>query len=345
MKVSQKLLTVLLSLAMLFSFVGCGSDSAVSDSPTRVANTSADSASQITEKGSETDKQKESTTPSSKVTKVGSGTATPVKPAAVGAYTGAAYAVVNNNQPNFSAAELTASGYEKYSELDSLGRCGAALASCGRDTMPGADETRGSISSIKPSGWVQAKYNGISGGYLWNRCHLIGWQLSSENANRKNLITGTRYMNTEGMLPFENMVADYIKETNNHVAYRVTPIFEGNNLVCSGVQIEAYSVEDNGNGICFNVYCYNVQPGITINYATGRSTGPASDNNSQAKAPAQSEPAAQSPARPDNTETVWIPATGKKYHRKSSCSNMKNPTQVSRSEAINRGYEHCKKCY
>lgn len=345
MKVSQKLLTVLLSLAMLLSFVGCGSDSAVSDSPTGVANTSADSASQITEKGSETDKQYESTTPSSKVTKVGSGTANPVKPAAVGAYTGAAYAVVNNNQPNFSAAELTASGYEKYSELDSLGRCGAALASCGKDTMPGADETRGSISSIKPSGWVQAKYNGISGGYLWNRCHLIGWQLSAENANRKNLITGTRYMNTEGMLPFENMVADYIKETNNHVAYRVTPIFEGNNLVCSGVQIEAYSVEDNGEGICFNVYCYNIQPGITINYATGDSTGPKSDNNSQAKAPAQSESVTQSPAQPANTEMVWIPATGKKYHRKSSCSNMKNPTQVSRSEAITRGYEPCKKCY
>ena len=345
MKVSQKLLAVLLSLAMLFSFVGCGSDSAVSDSPTRVANTSADSASRITDEGSETDKQEESTTPSSKVTKVGSRTANPVKPADIGAYTGTAYAVVNNNQPNFSAAELTASGYEKYSELDSLGRCGAALASCGRDTMPGADETRGSISSIKPSGWVQAKYNGISGGYLWNRCHLIGRQLSAENANRKNLITGTRYMNTEGMLPFENMVADYIKETNNHVAYRVTPIFEGNNLVCSGVQIEAYSVEDEGEGICFNVYCYNVQPGITINYATGDSTGPASDNNSQAKAPAQSEPAAQSPARPDNTETVWIPATGKKYHRKSSCSNMKNPTQVSRSDAISRGYEPCKKCY
>ena len=150
MKVSQKLLTVLLSLAMLLSFVGCGSDSAVSDSPTRVANTSADSASQITEKGSETDKQEESTTPSNKVKKVGSGTATPVKPAAVGAYTGAAYAVVNNNQPNFSAAELTASGYEKYSELDSLGRCGAALASCGKDTMPGLTKPRGVLAALNP---------------------------------------------------------------------------------------------------------------------------------------------------------------------------------------------------
>ena len=124
---------------------------------------------------------------------------------------------------------------EKYSSLDSLGRCGAALASCGKEIMPGANEERGSISSIKPTGWIQKSYSGISGGYLWNRCHLIGWQLSAENANRQNLITGTRYMNINGMLPFENMVADYIKETGNHVAYRITPIFEGNNLVCSGV--------------------------------------------------------------------------------------------------------------
>ena len=212
--------------------------------------------------------------------------------------------------------------------------------------MPGANETRGSISSIKPSGWIQAKYNGISGGYLWNRCHLIGWQLSAENANRKNLITGTRYMNIEGMLPFENMVADYIKETNHHVAYRVTPIFEGNNLVCSGVQIEAYSVEDNGEGICFNVYCYNVQPGITIDYATGNSSGPQSSTTSKPETTKPAESVTQPPAeQPGNTETVWIAATGKKYHRKSSCSNMKNPSQISKSDAISRGYEPCKKCY
>lgn len=358
MKVSQKLLAVLLSLAMLFSLAGCGLDSIVSDSPTSISDTSTDSENSIiddssetasltetVDEGSESNKQEETTSPNSKPSSVGSGTATPVKPASVGAYAGTAYAVINNNQPNFSATELTTTGYEKYSDLDSLGRCGVALASCGRDTMPGANETRGSISSIKPSGWIQAKYNGISGGYLWNRCHLIGWQLSAENANRKNLITGTRYMNIEGMLPFENMVADYIKETNHHVAYRVTPIFEGNNLVCSGVQIEAYSVEDNGEGICFNVYCYNVQPGITIDYATGNSSGPASDNTSQTKAPAQTESTTQPPAQTGNTETVWVSATGKKYHRKSSCSNMKNPSQISKSDVISRGYEPCKKCY
>ena len=190
----------------------------------------------------------------------------------VEAYTGTAYTVINDNMPSFAAAELKTTAYESYSDLDHLGRCGVAIASCGKEIMPKDGEERGSISSVKPSGWVQAKYEGVSGGYLYNRCHLIGWQLSAENANKRNLLTGTRYMNTEGMLVFENMVADYIKETGNHVAYRITPIYEGNNLVASGVQMEAYSIEDKGEGICFNVYCYNVQPGITIDYATGKSS-------------------------------------------------------------------------
>ncbi len=202
---------------------------------------------------------------------VGNGEVISINPESLPDYSGIPYTVVNNNVPNFISAELSIVGYEKYGPLDELGRCSVAIASCGREIMPYENEERGSIQSIKPTGWVQASYEGISGGYLWNRCHLIGWQLSSENANRQNLITGTRYMNVEGMLTFENMVADYIKETNNHVAYRVTPIFVGNNLVCSGVQIEAYSIEDHGEGICLNVYCYNVQPGIIINYATGES--------------------------------------------------------------------------
>lgn len=162
---------------------------------------------------------------------VGSGKAAKINLSEIPEYSGTAYTVINNNIPNFSASELTTKGYEKYSSLDSKGRCGVAIASCGIEIMPADDEERGSISSIKPTGWIQAKYSGISGGYLWNRCHLIGWQLSAENANRSNLITGTRYMNINGMLTFENMVADYIKETNNHVAYRVTPIFEDDNLV------------------------------------------------------------------------------------------------------------------
>ena len=181
------------------------------------------------------------------------------------------YVVISNNKPDFDEGDLKANSFEKYSELDSLGRCGVAYACLSIDTMPSADDERESISSIEPSGWINKKYDNVDGGYLYNRCHLIGYQLSNENANEKNLITGTRYMNTEGMLPFENDVAEYIKETNNHVLYRVTPIYDGNNLVARGVQIEAKSIEDNGKGICFNVYCYNVQPGITIDYKTGES--------------------------------------------------------------------------
>ena len=271
---------------------------------------------------------------------VGNGVATPVKPSSLPAYSGAPYVVVNNNVPSFSSAELTTVGYESYSNLDGSGRCGVALASCGKEIMPADGEERGSISSIKPTGWVQASYSGISGGYLWNRCHLIGWQLSAENANKKNLITGTRYMNVDGMLPFENMVADYIRETNNHVAYRVTPIFEGNNLVCSGVQIEAYSIEDKGEGIQFNVYCYNVQPGITIDYATGNSSSTTQNNAETTKETTSVETSAN-----QNNETmVWIPKSGSKYHSISSCSNMKNPSQVTKSTAISKGYSACSKC-
>lgn len=187
-------------------------------------------------------------------------------------YAGESYVILNDNQPSFEDSDLDATSFEKYSELDYLGRCGVAYACLSIDTMPSANEKRESISSIEPSGWINKKYDNVDGGYLYNRCHLIGYQLSAENANEKNLITGTRYMNTEGMLPFENQVADYIKETNNHVLYRVTPIYENENLVASGVQIEAKSVEDNGKGICFNVYCYNVQSGITIDYKTGESS-------------------------------------------------------------------------
>ncbi len=188
-------------------------------------------------------------------------------------YTTSPYAVVNNNVPYFTDAEIAGafSSYETYAELDRKGRCGACIASIGRDLMP--TETRGEIGSVKPSGWIQAKYNGlVDGNYLYNRCHLIGYQLSGENANVRNLITGTRYLNVDGMLPFENMVADYVKETGNHVLYRVTPIFDGDNLLASGVLMEAASIEDGGEGILFCVFCYNVQPGVAINYADGSSS-------------------------------------------------------------------------
>lgn len=189
--------------------------------------------------------------------------------ATIAAYSGEPYAAIHHNQPDFSKEDLTEVSFEEYSELDELGRCGVAYANVGQDLMP--NKQRGSISSVKPTGWRSTKYDIVDGQYLYNRCHLIGYQLTAENANKKNLITGTRYMNVEGMLPFENMVADYIKETDNHVLYRVTPIYNGEDLVAQGVQIEAYSVEDNGEGVCFNVFVYNVQPGVEIDYATGES--------------------------------------------------------------------------
>lgn len=177
------------------------------------------------------------------------------------------YIVINDNIPVFSDKEFTESSFEYYSELDALGRCGYAFACLGLDLMP--TEERGSIGQIKPSGWQTVKYDFIDCKYLYNRCHLIGYQLAGENANEKNLITGTRYLNIEGMLPFENMVNDYIKETGNHVLYRVTPVFYEDELVARGVQMEAWSVEDAGDGICYNVYVYNAQPGIEIDYKTG----------------------------------------------------------------------------
>ena len=184
-------------------------------------------------------------------------------------YDGNGYVIVNDNIPYFKEEEYTTTSFEKYSELDLLGRCGVASANISKDLMP--TEKRGSIGMIKPSGWHTIKYDHIDGKYLYNRCHLIGYQLTGENANEKNLITCTRSMNTKGMLQFENMVTKYIKDTGNHVLYRVTPVFEGNNLVATGVEMEAYSVEDNGKGIKFNVFVYNIEDGIIIDYKTGDS--------------------------------------------------------------------------
>ncbi len=184
-------------------------------------------------------------------------------------YSDSPYVEINGNIPYFTDEELTTTAFELYSELDALGRCGAGYANICQEIMP--TEERGSIGMVKPTGWHTVKYDCIADRYLYNRCHLIGYQLAGENANEKDLITGTRYLNVDGMLPFENEVADYVKETGNHVLYRVTPIFEGDNLVASGVVMEAKSVEDNGEGVQFNVYCYNVQPGVNIDYATGES--------------------------------------------------------------------------
>lgn len=253
--------------------------------------------------------------------------------AAIPEYTGSAYTVLNDNIPDFPEEDFTEESFETYSDLDSLGRCGVAYANIGEDLMP--TTKRGSIGQIKPSGWHTVKYDSVDGKYLYNRCHLIGYQLTAENANEKNLITGTRYLNTEGMLPFENMVADYIKETGNHVLYRVTPLFDGNNLVATGVQMEAESVEDKGDGILYNVFCYNIQPGITIDYKSG-------DSSENEDMPVQTEAASVS-------EFV-LNTSSKKFH-KPSCSSIskikqenKEVYKVSRDALISQGYDPCKKC-
>lgn len=228
----------------------------------------------------------------------------------------ATYTVLNNNIPEFSENEITTTAFEEYSELDDLGRCGVAFACIGEEIMP--TEERGAIGQIKPSGWQMAKYDIVDGKYLYNRCHLIGYQLSGENANEKNLITGTRYMNVDGMLPFENKVADYIKETKNHVMYRVTPIFEGNNLLAKGVQMEAFSVEDNGEGVSFNVFVNNIQPGIEINYLDG--TSKLKSDNSSEKTTKKEEEKPEN----ENSDTIYILNTNTMKFHNEGCSSAKD---------------------
>ena len=259
------------------------------------------------------------------------------------AWSGEPYVAVDGNQPDFPEEDMTSVSFETYSELDTLGRCGVAYANVGQDLMP--TEDRESISSVTPSGWINREYDGE---YLYNRCHLIGWQLTAENANKQNLITGTRYLNIEGMLPFENMAADYVKETGNHVLYRVTPVFEGSNLVASGVLMEAESVEDKGEGILYCVYVYNVQPGININYATGDSS--AYGTNKTAVTEQATQAVTQAASQQTSTESYILNTNTKKFHRPScsSVKQMKESNKKSSSESrdalIAAGYDPCKKC-
>ena len=254
---------------------------------------------------------------------------------------------INNNTPYFTEAEKKkTTSFETYSKLDSLGRCGVAYANLSRELMP--TEERGQIGMVKPSGWHTVKYNDlVDGNYLYNRCHLIGFQLAGENANVKNLITGTRYFNVQGMLPYEEEVAEYIKRTGNHVLYRVTPEYTNNNLVADGVLMEAYSVEDQGKGICFNVYCYNVQPGITIDYATGDSWR----DNKKNSATSNTTIAVKEEATKPTAGAAYIANTNtKKFHYPicSSVSDMKEKNKLyyegSRDGLINQGYVPCKRC-
>lgn len=247
-------------------------------------------------------------------------------------YTSEPYVMINENVPFFTESDFTEEAFETYSDLDELGRCGAAFANVGKETMP--TEERGQIGMIKPSGWQTVKYDCVDGKYLYNRCHLIGYQLSAENANEKNLITGTRYLNVSGMLPFENKVADYIKETGNHVLYRVTPIYQDNNLVASGVLMEAQSVED--DTIRFCVYCYNVQPGIQIDYATGKSSL-AAGTEEASKAPDQ--------------EAMYILNENSKKIHTPDCPSIQDTKPKNRKEyhgslqeLLDDGYTGCKNC-
>ena len=265
-----------------------------------------------------------------------------VELASIPSYTGSTYTLINDNVPDFSSEDRTTEAFETYSELDELGRCQEAFANVGQELMP--TQKRGKIGQVKPSGWQTVKYDDVDGGYLYNRCHLIGYQLTAENANEKNLITGTRYMNVEGMLPFENMVADYIKETGNHVLYRVTPMFDGENLVAHGVRMEAESVEDDGEGIQFHVFCYNVQPGIAIDYATG-------DSWEDESVLAVTEPDEEQTQAAYEETTYIINANTGKFHYP-NCSSVKqmneNNKQTytgSREDLISQGYESCKRCH
>lgn len=254
-----------------------------------------------------------------------------------------AYVEIRDNVPDFDESDLVTTSYEEYAGLDALNRCGTATACVGQDIMP--TEERGRIGQIKPSGWHTVKYDIVDGKYLYNRCHLIGYQLTGENANEENLITGTRYLNIEGMLPFENLIADYVRETGNHVLYRVTPVFEGDNLLSRGVHMEAFSVEDDGEGVCFNVYAYNAQPGIFVDYATGESalgdqTSKVPDNDGD-----------ENKGTTDTERTAYILNTNTKKIHLPDCSSVgdmkqrnKKVTSETKEELIRQGYTGCQRC-
>lgn len=248
---------------------------------------------------------------------------------------------LEGGEPAFSQEEMTTTAFEDYAPLDALGRCGTAYACLGRETMP--TEERGEIGQVKPAGWHTVKYDWVDGKYLYNRCHLIGYQLSGENANERNLITGTRFLNTQGMLPFENQVADYIDETGNHVLYRVTPVYDGNDLVAWGVRMEAYSVEDNGAGVKFHVLCFNAEPGVAIDYATG-------DSWADEGVGKGSSPAAETTEEDASATTYVLNTSSKKFHKPDCAGAARIATQnrqettASREDLLAQGYSPCGTC-
>lgn len=273
----------------------------------------------------------------------------------VPAYTGQPSVEVDDDDPSFSTDEISYAreneGFESFSDLDDLGRCGSVTVCVGPETMPKAGEERGSIGMIKPSGWHTSKYNFVDGKYLYNRCHLVGWQLSGENANERNLVTGTRSMNVEGMLPYEDEVASYVDQTGNHVLYRATPIFEGDELVCRGVQIEAYSLEDDGAGVSFNVFCYNVEPGVEIDYTTGdNAEGDETAAFDTSSPSTETDDSAASETNPEDAGRYVLNTNTMRFHSP-TCSSVediapdnKEEYEGSRQDLINEGYEPCSRC-
>lgn len=326
----KKLRSFLIATALVLSFTGCSSSTIVNNQ-------------QVIENKQETNIEENTKSEQSNTISLEN----------IPEYSGTPYIELNGNMPEFTSEEKqNTTSFENYSELDSLGRCGVAFANVGQDIMP--TEKRGAIGMIKPSGWHTVKYpEVIKDNYLWNRCHLIAFMLAGENANQKNLITGTRYLNIEGMLPFENQVADYVKETNNHVLYRVTPIFKNDELVARGVQMEAYSVEDNGSGVCFNVYVYNVQPGIIIDYATGNSELDTTYEIDQEKVENKEEVKTEEKTEKiqnSNESTYILNDNTKKFH-KPNCSSVKRMNEENKKEwigeretLIEQGYEPCRNC-
>ena len=373
----QKRLIIQLSLwlALLLAFTGCAESTVTSQDNTYAIEQPAAIPSELLEASETAVSEPESGQPQENASdtqesqQVTSATDVPTGEGTsafslreIPAYSGTPYTEVNGNQPYFTEEELTTQSFETYSELDSLGRCGVAYANVGQDLMP--TEPRGEIGAVKPTGWHLVKYDNVDGKYLYNRCHLIAYMLAAENANPQNLITGTRYLNVQGMLPFETKVCDYVKNTGNHVLYRVTPIFDGDNLLADGVLMEAYSVEDAGEGISFCVFAYNVQPGIGIDYATGDNWAEGSGTYQSTVASVAEETPAPQPetdtavqitpelsAPQETQQTTYVLNTNTmKFHYPtcSSVDDMKEKNKQiytgSRDEVINMGYVPCKRC-
>ncbi len=371
--IRRNILSLILSAVICLSITGCdfsdnstsdsrsssssfdssySSDSSLPESSSNVETSSkTDSSSNHSETISSSQTTSSTTTTTSQTTtttsKATTKAASKFNTSYIPAYSGSAYVAINNNIPFFSSADMTTTAYENYSPLDSLGRCGVAMSCIGQELMP--TEPRGSIGMVKPSGWHLVKYQGVEGKYLYNRCHLIGYQLTAENANERNLVTGTRYMNVQGMEPLENRTASYIKSTGNHVIYRSTPIFIGLNLVCSGVLMEGKSVEDNGAGLTFCVFAYNLQPGITINYADGSSSGP-EFIETQATPKVTVPKATNNNPTPQPSSSYVLNKNTHKFHYPScsSVSKMAEKNKVyfngTRDQVISQGYSPCNRC-